>query len=139
MNEVFKSSQLRLYLKFLTLMLSVRPRHSAHRARHKGCQMIRKPILPADPEQALTGSMRDFRELAGPDLLSRVEPFFRWQETRRENGLWAYSKTTQEAPRAECTARDEVGESYQGINFASQDYLGLSSDPEIKETAKAVI
>jgi glycine C-acetyltransferase len=28
---------------------------------------------------------------------------------------------------------------FAGLNFATQDYLGLSSDPEIKEVAKAVI
>jgi 7-keto-8-aminopelargonate synthetase-like enzyme len=101
--------------------------------------MTRSSFLEIDPEQALTGSMRDFRDLAGPDLLTRIEPFYRWQEIRRQNGLWSYSKSTEEAPRAECAARDEVGPGYRGINFGSQDYLGLSSDPEIKETAKAVI
>ena len=92
-----------------------------------------------DPVEALTGSMRDFRDLHGNDLMSRVGGFYRWQSLRRQNGLWPYSKSTEEAPRAVCAAKDDSGVSFRGVNFASQDYLGLSSDPEIKETAKAVI
>jgi glycine C-acetyltransferase len=92
-----------------------------------------------DPVEALTGSMRDFRELRGTDLMARVEPFFQWQDLRRQHGLWPYSKSTEQAPLAICAAKDDTGASFKGVNFASQDYLGLSSDPEIKETAKAVI
>ena len=92
-----------------------------------------------DPAEALTGSMRDFRELYGNDLMQRVGSFYRWQDLRRQHGLWPYSKSTEEAPRGECAAKDDRGNSFRGVNFASQDYLGLSSDPEIKETAKAII
>jgi glycine C-acetyltransferase len=92
-----------------------------------------------DPVEALTGSMRDFRELRGARLMNRVEEFYRWQELRRRHSLWPYSKSTEEAPRAVCAAKDDSGRSFRGLNFASQDYLGLSSDPEIKEVAKAVI
>jgi glycine C-acetyltransferase len=92
-----------------------------------------------DPAQALTGSMRDFRELQGPDLMARVSGFYEWQHLRRRHGLWPYSKSTEKAPLAVCSARDDSGFGFTGLNFATQDYLGLSSDPEIKETAKAVI
>jgi glycine C-acetyltransferase len=92
-----------------------------------------------EPVEALTGSMRDFRNLHGKDLTGRVECFFRWQDLRRANGLWPYSKSTEEAPRATCAAKNDQGLSFRGLNFASQDYLGLSSDPEIKEVAKVVI
>jgi 7-keto-8-aminopelargonate synthetase-like enzyme len=92
-----------------------------------------------DPLEALTGSMRDFRELRGANVMVRVEEFYRWQDLRRRHGLWPYSKSTEEAPRAVCTAKDDSGSSFRGLNFASQDYLGLSSDPEIKEVAKAVV
>jgi glycine C-acetyltransferase len=92
-----------------------------------------------DPVQALTGSMKDFRELQGTDLMARVSPFYEWQELRRNRHLWPYSKSTQKAPLAVCTALDDSGTKFSGLNFGTQDYLGLSSDPEIKEVAKAII
>src|SRR5271155_2528002 len=92
-----------------------------------------------DPVEALTGSMRDFRELPGKDLIGRVGAFYEWQQLRRLHGLWPYSKATERAPLAVCAARDDSGVRFSGLNFATQDYLGLSSDPEIKEVAKAVI
>jgi glycine C-acetyltransferase len=96
-------------------------------------------MSPVDPVQALTGSVRDFRELQGSDLMARVGSFYEWQELRRQRHLWPYSKSTQKAPLAVCTALDDSGVKFTGLNFATQDYLALSSDPEIKEVAKAVI
>ncbi|MBL8350228.1 MAG: aminotransferase class I/II-fold pyridoxal phosphate-dependent enzyme [Burkholderiaceae bacterium] len=92
-----------------------------------------------DPTAALTGSMRDFRELQGTDLMARVGSFYEWQELRRSRSLWPYSRSTQAAPLPICTALDDSGLKFTGLNFGTQDYLGLSSDPEIKEVAKAVI
>jgi 7-keto-8-aminopelargonate synthetase-like enzyme len=92
-----------------------------------------------DPVEALRGSMRDFRELQGTDLMARVGGFYEWQQLRRQRGLWPYSKSTEKAPLAVCAAQDDSGVKFTGLNFATQDYLGLSSDPEIKEVAKAVV
>jgi len=92
-----------------------------------------------DPVAALTGSMRDFRALKGKDLLGRVGGFYEWQQLRRRHGLWPYSKATEQAPLSVCAAKDDSGVKFSGLNFATQDYLGLASDPEIKEVAKAVI
>jgi len=89
--------------------------------------------------EPLAGSMRDFRELKGTNLLARVEPFFQWKEGRRDSGFWPYSKSMEEAPRPVTAAIDDQGRRVRGVNFASQDYLGLSSHPAIKQTAMAVI
>lgn len=97
------------------------------------------PLVELFPDTALTGSMRDFRELRGTDLLARVAPFYQWQETRRNRGYWPYSKSTEEAPRPICAARDDAGRAFRGVNFASQDYLALASHPQIKAAAKAAI
>ena len=89
----------------------------------------------AAPQAALRGSMRDFRVPKGPDLLSRVDGFYDWQDVRRQNGLWPFSRSTQSGPTAVCQAEDDSGSRMTGVNFASQDYLSLSSHPVIKATA----
>src|SRR3979411_896263 len=91
------------------------------------------------PPAALTGSMRDFRVPGGPDLLGRTEGFFKWQNLRRQNGLWPFSRATEDGPNTVCTVQDYGGNKMRGVNFASQDYLSLSSHSGIKETAKQTI
>ncbi len=91
------------------------------------------------PASALTGSMRDFRVPAGNDLLARTNGFFQWQNLRRQNGLWPFSRATDFGPRTVVTAEDDRGIGMRGVNFASQDYLSLSSDPDIKATALEAI
>src|ERR1700749_4063539 len=91
------------------------------------------------PPAALIGSMRDFRVPGGADLLGRTEGFFKWQNLRRQNGLWPYSRATEDGPDTVCWAQDDSGNRMRGVNFASQDYLSLSSHPGIKWVAKETI
>ena len=71
--------------------------------------------------------MRDFRVPTGPDLLQRVENFFYWQDMRRQAGVWPFSRATEKGPASSCAVRDDQGVLTEGVNFASQDYLSLSS------------
>lgn len=88
---------------------------------------------------ALEGSMRDFRVLEGVDLLARCNAFHEWQDTRRHSGTWPFSRATETGPAASCAVRDDRGNLCTGVNFASQDYLSLSSHPAVLEAAKAAI
>jgi len=75
----------------------------------------------------------------GSDLLGRTEPFFDWQESRRQAGLWPFSRSLEAAPKAECGVRSETGTARQGLNFGSQDYLSLSTHPAVVEAAQRAI
>ncbi|MFY2561285.1 aminotransferase class I/II-fold pyridoxal phosphate-dependent enzyme [Corallococcus terminator] len=88
---------------------------------------------------ALTGSVRDYIHPGGAQLQARVEAFFKWQHLRRGQGLWPYSRSTEESPSTVTAARDDAGGRFRGVNFASQDYLSLSVHPELKQVAMAVI
>ncbi|HYM17487.1 MAG TPA: aminotransferase class I/II-fold pyridoxal phosphate-dependent enzyme [Micropepsaceae bacterium] len=95
--------------------------------------------LKAIPLETLTGSLREFRDPRGTDLFERVEGFYRWQDARRQQGFWPYSKSTEKAPLNMCAAKDDAGRRFEGVNFASQDYLSLSSHPAIKQAAKEAV
>jgi glycine C-acetyltransferase len=92
-------------------------------------------FYPVVPGPALSGSMRDFRVPKGANLQARGDEFFKWQDLRRANGVWPFSRSTVAGPRSTVTAKDDRGNAMRGVNFASQDYLSLASHPEIKETA----
>jgi 7-keto-8-aminopelargonate synthetase-like enzyme len=94
----------------------------------------------ADPlGPALSGSMRDFRFVAGSDLLKRADAFYRWQQLRRDAGLWPLGRSTEMGPHRNCKARTDEGQLFEGINFASQDYLSLSSHPAVLQVATDVM
>lgn len=90
-------------------------------------------------EAALEGSMRDFRVIDGTDLLERCDKFFEWQDTRRQCATWPFSRSTEQGPAATCAIRGDDGKMNSGVNFASQDYLSLSSHPDIAEAARSAI
>jgi len=71
---------------------------------------------PSIPLETLTGSLREFRDPRGTDLLARVEGFYRWQDARRAQGFWPYSKSTENAPLNTCAAKDDAGRSFKGVN-----------------------
>ncbi|MBA2920459.1 aminotransferase class I/II-fold pyridoxal phosphate-dependent enzyme [Sphingomonas sp. MAH-20] len=79
--------------------------------------------------------MRDFRYLPGADLLARVDAFYDWQQARRAVGVWPLGRSTELGAHSRCTARTDEGALFDGVNFASQDYLSLSSHPAILEVA----
>ena len=91
------------------------------------------------PEKALTGSMRDFRVLEGVNLLARCDAFYDWQDSRRESGVWPFSRSTETGPATTCGVRDDSGKLVEGVNFASQDYLGLCAHPGIRQAARDAI
>ena len=94
-----------------------------------------KSALPA----TLTGSLRDYRVVAGSNLLRRIEGFHGWQCERSRDGFWPYSRSTDAGPRSACAVFDDLGRETRGLNFGSQDYLGLSAHPIIRQAAHDAI
>ena len=58
---------------------------------------------------------------------------------RRQEGFWPYGRSTEIGPRSACAAADDVGRKFGGVNFGSQDYLGLAAHPAIREAAHGAI
>lgn len=101
--------------------------------------MTNHKMIDGVPEMALQGSMRDFRVMEGADLLGRCENFFNWQDTRRQSGTWPFGRATETGPASTCAVRDDAGHLSRGVNFASQDYLGLSAHPAVHQAAHDAI
>jgi glycine C-acetyltransferase len=89
-------------------------------------------LSPEDRARIMTQSMAHFRNPSGADLLKRTEKFYDFIQSRAEHGLWPYSRALEKAAGPRTTISDG-GTGREGINFASQDYLGLSRHPKIAE------
>jgi glycine C-acetyltransferase len=86
---------------------------------------------------ALQGNMSTFKPLKGPDVLQRISHFFKWQDEIRQSGLWYFEKSSSDAIGTYCQGKSDSNLQIRGVNFASQDYLNLSSHPRIIAVAKS--
>lgn len=91
------------------------------------------------PVEALEGSLRDHISPKNTEILERATGFYKWQDARRQHDLWPYARSTATAPKTHCSAKSDAGDEISGVNFASQDYLSLSSHPKIKAAAMEAI
>eukprot|EP00181_Compsopogon_caeruleus_P002926 CAMPEP_0184687390 /NCGR_PEP_ID=MMETSP0312-20130426/26140_1 /TAXON_ID=31354 /ORGANISM="Compsopogon coeruleus, Strain SAG 36.94" /LENGTH=492 /DNA_ID=CAMNT_0027143451 /DNA_START=131 /DNA_END=1612 /DNA_ORIENTATION=+ len=89
--------------------------------------------------EALQGSALDFAFPRDTNLLERCDAFHEWQNVRAQSGTWPFGRATESRPTSKCYVRDYSGWNMNGLNFASQDYLSLSSHPEIVAAAKDAI
>ncbi len=74
-------------------------------------------------------------QLEGKSLEVRAQRYCEWRSNRLKQGVWPFATALQSAPGPEATVIDEAGKERTGVNFASQDYLGLASHIEVRAAA----
>jgi len=92
-----------------------------------------------DPENqvarhAISSHMGRFFPGSGP-MEARNRKLLAWHQARVESGLWPYSLSALERADVECAARHPTGPMIEGVNFTAVDYLGLTFDERLTETA----
>jgi hypothetical protein len=90
--------------------------------------------------EALSRTSVDFAQPVGPCLQKRTESYFDWCTIRNETETWQFARTLKTGPGPTAAIVDDYGRGVDGVNFASQDYLALTSHPAIREAAiKALV
>lgn len=85
------------------------------------------------------GSLRDYANLKGRRVEPRAEAFEAWRSARERAGLWPYAKYLMASPSATTTLQYSDGSRFSGINFATQDYLSLSTHAAVRAAAVEAI
>ena len=106
---------------------------AAARPDRSSSQTALAPDLPAG--YAFTYSVADFAKPRGRDLLTRVRDYAVWRQARIQADVWPYAKSLTAAPTPIVEILDDTGRSFAGLNFASQDYLSLSTHPDVVAAA----
>jgi glycine C-acetyltransferase len=96
-------------------------------------------IKESTESEAFTKHLGMFVHPRGPNLISRTRPVAHWIRQRTELSTWPYSRSLERPPTTTTALTSQNSRLVEGINFGSQDYLGLSMHPAIKMAAIAAL
>ncbi len=85
--------------------------------------------------QILELGLFDFRDPVGSSFVKRTLPFKSWVDEGSKEGYFQFLRHHNTAPAIRSTVIGWGGQRYEGLNFASQDYLGLSKHPTVIDAA----
>lgn len=91
---------------------------------------------------ALRGSVAQFAQPRGANLMRRTEALDAWCHLRATHGLWQYGRAPDGAPNPQSRVGDAdaaPGSAAGGMDFTSRDYLSLASHPALREAARAAL
>jgi len=107
---------------------------------------ITTPSTSTSKDSSKTKQMDSINEAAtagnkvkGKALFQRTHAIFPMIDLQKKHQLWLYFKTALSSPSAITKGHDIYGNVFEGPNFATQDYLGLNSSPEVREVAMQVV
>jgi 7-keto-8-aminopelargonate synthetase-like enzyme len=83
----------------------------------------------------LAGSWSTFLRPSLGDWQARAAALGRWLRARAERGLLPYDRRLVGAPVPWVTLHERNGQAIEGLNFATADYLGLSTHPLVRQAA----
>ena len=69
------------------------------------------------------------KNVKGTQLFERYHPAHDYIQQAEKDQLWFEKRELRSAPLIEANIKDPQGSSYQGLNFASNNYLGLANHP----------
>jgi glycine C-acetyltransferase len=95
--------------------------------------------LAPSTSPAFSMHLGQFANPKGAHLLDRTQPLGDWLDLRAELNTWPYARTLQDRPGTETVLHSQNDRRVVGMNFGSQDYLGLSAHPAILAAAKAAL
>jgi glycine C-acetyltransferase len=85
--------------------------------------------------EAFTKHLGMFSHPKGAHLIDRTKALGDWLRQRIDSGTWPYSRSLETSPATTARVKSSNGRLVEGINFGSQDYLGLSTHPAIHDAA----
>lgn len=101
--------------------------------------MTSLPVVSSTESRAFTQHLGFFANPRGAHLLERTRPLGEWLDLRTELNTWPYARTLHAKPGTVTELSSQNSRRVAGMNFGSQDYLGLAAHPEITAAAIAAL